>query len=233
MATEVLRPQDILIERLRVSPSPLHRRRSNYGNGNGYFNPRSSYYGNRVKTERERSEKKKLKNQPDPLMRRRSASSDDLRPTHNGVKSNGGINMGQLRIPSEAEISESNNATFCKSTPTVASVHYPSEIPNVSLDTCGHSFQPEASKPKFSVVLTRLIPEKESPNPPFKTFDKTLNATGSSRSPTAVEKFVASKRCLESPKENIYLGRSPFSWKNITALLVLKGLLGSSEVLVV
>ncbi|KAK4365920.1 hypothetical protein RND71_013800 [Anisodus tanguticus] len=102
MATEVLLPQDILIERLRVSPSPLHRRRSNYGNGNGYFNPR------------ERSEKKKLKNQPDPLMRRRSASSDDLRPTHNGVKSNGGINMGQVTILRRGESLDSLNSIFKK-----------------------------------------------------------------------------------------------------------------------
>ncbi|CAN4099641.1 unnamed protein product [Withania somnifera] len=107
----------------------------------------------------------------------------------------------QPHIPLEAEISESNNATFCKSTPTVASVHCPSEIPNASSDTCGHSFQLEAStmtrvqhvKPKSSVVLTGLIPENECPKPLFETFDKTLTATGPSRPPTAVEKFVASR----------------------------------------
>lgn len=108
----------------------------------------------------------------------------------------------QPHIPLEAEISESNNATFCKSTPTVTSVHCPSEIHNVSSDTCGHSFQPEAStmtgvqhvKPKSSVVLTGLIPQKERPKPLFETFDKTLTATGPSRPPTAVEKFVASRK---------------------------------------
>ncbi|XP_059299038.1 putative E3 ubiquitin-protein ligase RF298 [Lycium ferocissimum] len=99
----------------------------------------------------------------------------------------------QPHIPSEAEISESNSATFCKPTPTVASVHS-SERPNVSSDTCGRSFQPDASKPKSSVVLTGLIPEKESPYPLFETFGKTLTATGQSRPSTSVEKFVASRK---------------------------------------
>lgn len=103
MATEVLRPHDILIQRFRVSPSACYCRRTNFGNGNGndYFNPRSSY-GNRkqvVKPERERSEKKKTKNQPDELlMKRRSVSSEDLRPMHNAGKSNAGIVMGQVTI---------------------------------------------------------------------------------------------------------------------------------------
>ncbi|MCE2054990.1 hypothetical protein HAX54_041755 [Datura stramonium] len=108
----------------------------------------------------------------------------------------------QPPIASEAEISESTNTTFCKSTPTVTSLHYPSAIPNVSSDTSGHSFQTEACtmtgvqhvKPKSSVVLTGHIPEKECPNPLFETFDKTLTATGPSRPPTAVEKFVASRK---------------------------------------
>lgn len=97
MTTEVLRPQDILIQRFTVSPSECYRRRTHFGNGNGYFNPRSSY-GNRkpvVRTERERSEKKKVKNQPEPLMRRRP---EDLRPTQNAGKSNSGIIMGQVTI---------------------------------------------------------------------------------------------------------------------------------------
>ncbi|KAF3638300.1 putative E3 ubiquitin-protein ligase-like isoform X3 [Capsicum annuum] len=105
----------------------------------------------------------------------------------------------QPHIPSEAGISESNNATFCKSTPIVTSIHYPSEIPNGSSDTCGHRFQPEASTMTgFQHVtpksLTGLIPEKECPSPLFQTFDKTLTATGPSRPPTAVEKFVASRK---------------------------------------
>ncbi|XP_060215285.1 putative E3 ubiquitin-protein ligase RF298 [Lycium barbarum] len=100
----------------------------------------------------------------------------------------------QPHIPSEAEISESHRATFCKPAPTVASVHYPSERPNVSSDTRGRSFQPDASKPKSSVVLTGLIPEKESPYPLFETFGKTLTATGQSRPSTSVEKFVASRK---------------------------------------
>lgn len=117
MATEVLRPQDILIQRFRHSPSACYRRRSNLGNGNGYFNPRSSSnnYGNRkpvVRTERERSEKKKLKNQPEPLMRRRSASSEDLRPTHHGGKSNGGVVMGQVTILRRGESLDSLNSIF-------------------------------------------------------------------------------------------------------------------------
>ncbi|XP_059301899.1 uncharacterized protein LOC132053817 [Lycium ferocissimum] len=118
MATEVLRPQDILIERFRVSPSALHRRRNNYGKGNDSFNPKPSSnnnYGNRVKPERERSEKKKLKNQPEPLMRKRCTSSEDLRPTHNGVKSNGdGIVMGRVTLLRRGESLDSLNPIFTK-----------------------------------------------------------------------------------------------------------------------
>ncbi|CAN4097691.1 unnamed protein product [Withania somnifera] len=111
--------------------------------------------------------------------------------------------LGSLpHIPSEAKISESNTATFCKSTATVTSVPYPSGISYVSSDTCRHSFQPEASimtavqhvKPKSSVILTGLIPEKECPKPLFETFGNTSSATGPSRPPTAVEKFVASRK---------------------------------------
>lgn len=104
MATEVLRPQDILIQRLRVS----YRRRTNFGNGNGYFNPRS----NRkpvVRTERERSEKKKVKNQPEPLMRRRP---EDLRPTHNAGKFNSGIIMGQVTILRRGESLDSLKSIY-------------------------------------------------------------------------------------------------------------------------
>ncbi|XP_055830707.1 uncharacterized protein LOC129899705 [Solanum dulcamara] len=114
MATEVLRPQDILIQRFRVSPTACYRRRTNFGNGNGYFNSRSSY-GNRkpdVRTERERSEKKKLKNQPEPLMRRRIASSEDLRPTHNAGKSNGGVVMGKVTILRRGESLDSLNSIY-------------------------------------------------------------------------------------------------------------------------
>ncbi|XP_015168502.1 uncharacterized protein [Solanum tuberosum] len=114
MATEILRPQDILTQRFRVSPSACYRRRNNFGNGNDYFNPRSSY-GNRkqvVRTERERSEKKKVKNQPEPLMRRRSASSEDLRPTHNAGKSNGGVVMGQVTILRRGESLDSLNSMY-------------------------------------------------------------------------------------------------------------------------
>lgn len=113
MTTEVLRPQDILIQRFRVSPSACYRRRTHFGNGNGYFNPRSSY-GNRksvVRTERERSEKKKVKNQPEPLMRR---GPEDLRPTENAGKSNSGIIMGQVTILRRGESLDSLKSTVPK-----------------------------------------------------------------------------------------------------------------------
>ncbi|KAM3308813.1 hypothetical protein P3S67_010557 [Capsicum chacoense] len=105
MATEVLRPQDILIRRLRVSPLACYRRRTNFENENrnDCFNLRSSSNGNRklvVKTEKERFEKKKMKNQLEPLMmRRRATLSEDLRPSDD-EKSNGndGIVMGQVTI---------------------------------------------------------------------------------------------------------------------------------------
>ncbi|KAM3375679.1 hypothetical protein P3S68_014393 [Capsicum galapagoense] len=87
MATEVLRPQDIFIRRLRVSPSACYRRRTNFENENrnDYFNLRSSSNGNRklvVKTEK-----------------RRATSSEDLRPSYD-KKSNGNdvIVMGQVTI---------------------------------------------------------------------------------------------------------------------------------------
>ncbi|XP_019069847.1 uncharacterized protein [Solanum lycopersicum] len=114
MATEILRPQDILTQWFRVSPSVCYRRRNNFGNGNEYISSRSSY-GNRkqvVRTEKERSEKKKVRNQPEPLMRRRSASSDDLRPTLNAGKSNGGVVMGQVTILRRGESLDSLNSVY-------------------------------------------------------------------------------------------------------------------------
>ncbi|XAR57172.1 hypothetical protein NMG60_11025224 [Bertholletia excelsa] len=64
MGTEVLRPRDCLIERVRVAPAAFyqHRRRNLYANGNGSRKPAA------------RLEQKK----------RRSASLDDLRKNHCG-----------------------------------------------------------------------------------------------------------------------------------------------------
>ncbi|XP_016496887.1 uncharacterized protein LOC107815772 [Nicotiana tabacum] len=87
MGTEILRPQDILIERFRVPPSAFHRRRSNFGNENGYFNPR-----NRKSVVR--TEKKKLNNQPEPpSITRRCASAVELRQAYND-----GLEMGRVTI---------------------------------------------------------------------------------------------------------------------------------------
>lgn len=47
MGTEILRPQDCLLERMRVSPAALYRRRSNYGNFNSNYTNYSNYYNSR------------------------------------------------------------------------------------------------------------------------------------------------------------------------------------------
>ncbi|KAF3457279.1 hypothetical protein FNV43_RR01936 [Rhamnella rubrinervis] len=77
MGTEILRPQDCLIERIRVPPASFSRRKAYYGNPNP--NPRSTRKP-AVRSEK-RDEKKwfaSTTNQPETSVSKRS-SSDDLR----------------------------------------------------------------------------------------------------------------------------------------------------------
>lgn len=78
MGTEVLRPQDCLIERVRVAPAVFHHRRKNFvvpGNQYPKPNPKSTSRKPAVRPEqRKRSE---------PLISNRSASLDDLKKSHN------------------------------------------------------------------------------------------------------------------------------------------------------
>jgi hypothetical protein len=92
MGTEVLRPHDCLIERIRVSPAVFqHHRRKNVGNGSGNPNPR-------VITRKPvvRPDQKKKNGRSQPLTPRRAASLDDLRKNHQN--SNGNLVMGQVTI---------------------------------------------------------------------------------------------------------------------------------------
>ncbi|OAY55904.1 hypothetical protein MANES_03G188600v8 [Manihot esculenta] len=81
MGTEILRPQDCLIERIRVSPC----RRRNF-HGNSYTNPK--YYDYNTKFNRKsavRSERTdQRKRQPEnPSISKRSSSADDLKISRN------------------------------------------------------------------------------------------------------------------------------------------------------
>lgn len=84
MGTEVLRPQDCLIERIRIAqPVFQHHRRKNNGNPNPSRKPAV------------RPEQKKNK----PLASSRSASLDDLRKSHNHNNyHHNNLVMGQVMI---------------------------------------------------------------------------------------------------------------------------------------
>ncbi|XP_057960216.1 uncharacterized protein LOC131152382 [Malania oleifera] len=85
MGTEVLRPQDCLIERIRVGPAVFPRRKNSYGN------PRI----NRKPAVRlEKSDQKKRIHQPEASILKRS-SCDDLRSAKSG---GGNLVMGQVTI---------------------------------------------------------------------------------------------------------------------------------------
>lgn len=101
MGTEVLRPQDCLIQRIRVAPAV----RKSYGNGNG--NPRSnnnSYRKHYVRSERSDQRKKS----PEPSISKRSSSSEDLRPRSNNL---GQSNFGSVTILKRGEVIHSKNKT--------------------------------------------------------------------------------------------------------------------------
>ncbi|KAJ7980177.1 Proline-rich nuclear receptor coactivator [Quillaja saponaria] len=73
MGTEILRPQDILIERIRVPPAVFSRRR-NYGNPNFNYN----YYASNPRSSRKPVARPERVDQRKRVVSRRS-SSDDLK----------------------------------------------------------------------------------------------------------------------------------------------------------
>uniref|UniRef100_A0A5B7B497 Uncharacterized protein n=1 Tax=Davidia involucrata TaxID=16924 RepID=A0A5B7B497_DAVIN len=79
MGTEVLRPQDCLIERIRIAPAVFNRRRTCYGNGNG--NPR--FRKPVVRPEFRPDQKKRFNNQSEPSISKRPSSSDGLKKNQN------------------------------------------------------------------------------------------------------------------------------------------------------
>jgi len=79
MGTEVLRPQDCLIGRIRnPQPAVFHRRRSYYGSVNPSYvsNPRSNRK-QAVRSEKPDQRKRFVASQPEPSVSKRSGSSDD------------------------------------------------------------------------------------------------------------------------------------------------------------
>ncbi|KAM7485164.1 hypothetical protein LguiA_001173 [Lonicera macranthoides] len=98
MGTEVLRPQDCLIQRIRVAPAV----RKSYGNGNG--NPRSNNSSYRKQYARSDQRKKS----PEPSISKRSSSSEDLRPRSNNL---GQSNFGSVTILKRGEVIHSKNKT--------------------------------------------------------------------------------------------------------------------------
>lgn len=89
MGTEILRPQDCLIERIRVSPC----RRRNYYHGNGSFsasNLNGNYNAriNRKPAVRSDRPEHQRKRSAEPSISKRSSSADDLK-----IKSNNNINL--------------------------------------------------------------------------------------------------------------------------------------------
>ena len=82
MGTEVLRPQDCLIERIRVPQPAVFYRRRNYGNPNfNYPNTRSS---RKPAVRQEKTEKKRYVTTVEPSVSKRSSSADDLRVAKTG-----------------------------------------------------------------------------------------------------------------------------------------------------
>ncbi|XVF62712.1 hypothetical protein PTKIN_Ptkin09bG0030000 [Pterospermum kingtungense] len=89
MGTEVLRPQDCLIERIRVHPTACSRRR--YGNGS--FNP-SYYYNNSYNSFNNNNGSGRFNRKPvqrkrvgssEQVISKRSSSADDLKAVKNNV----------------------------------------------------------------------------------------------------------------------------------------------------
>lgn len=88
MGTEILRPQNCLIERIRVpQPAIFYRRRSYYGNANPSYhpNPRSTRKPV-VRSEKVEQKKRFVANQvaAEPSVSKRSNSVDDMRVAKSG-----------------------------------------------------------------------------------------------------------------------------------------------------
>ncbi|XP_021291399.1 uncharacterized protein LOC110421983 [Herrania umbratica] len=84
MGTEVLRPQDCLIERIRVAPAACSRRR--YGNGS--FNPSYYYNNNNNNSGNGRFNRKPAQRKrtgSEQAITKRSGSVDDLKTVRNNV----------------------------------------------------------------------------------------------------------------------------------------------------
>ena len=81
MGTEILRPQDCLIERIRVPPAALYSRRRNYG----YSNPNYPNYSNNTTTKpnwrsavrHEKPDQRRQRAQSEQSMSKRSTSISD------------------------------------------------------------------------------------------------------------------------------------------------------------
>ncbi|EOY06333.1 hypothetical protein QUC31_016331 [Theobroma cacao] len=84
MGTEVLRPQDCLIERIRFAPTACSRRR--YGNGS--FNPSYYYNNNNNNSGNGRFNRKpahRKRTGSEQAISKRSSSADDLKTVRNNV----------------------------------------------------------------------------------------------------------------------------------------------------
>lgn len=88
MGTEILRPQDCLIQRLRVTPNVFPRRKCFYGNTRTNRKPA-------VRTERSDRPKRFTNPSPEALISKRP-SSDDLKSS--ATRSNSSPVMGQVKI---------------------------------------------------------------------------------------------------------------------------------------
>ncbi|CAI9765900.1 unnamed protein product [Fraxinus pennsylvanica] len=87
MGTEVLRPQDCLGDRFRVSPAAFHRRKNTKHGEASYWKP--VYRSERS----DQNQKKKFNNQHENSISKRSSSADALKPRNNNRPV-----MGQVTI---------------------------------------------------------------------------------------------------------------------------------------
>ncbi|KDP40057.1 hypothetical protein JCGZ_02055 [Jatropha curcas] len=123
MGTEILRPQDCLIERIRVSPC----RRRNYYYGNSYTNTKTydsnPRFNRKPVVRSERTDQRKRQPEP-PLISKRSNSVGDLKISKNhhqnhGYKSSHNLVMEKVTILRRGEsldskIQNSENAAALK-----------------------------------------------------------------------------------------------------------------------
>lgn len=118
MGTEVLRPQNCLIDRFR-EPQPaavFHRRK----NGNGYYN-NNGYRKPVVRTEKKKLNNK-IQNQSEPSISRRSEESKPVQiPGKATSAADGGIVMGQVMILRRGESLDSLNPNIRKENKTTSS----------------------------------------------------------------------------------------------------------------